>query len=178
KKKKNRVKALERRVSELMGFSHLIALSGQTYSRKIDYEIVSTMAGVAHSAHKMCTDIRLLASFQELEEPFESTQVGSSAMAYKRNPMRSERVCSLARYVGGFAQPIGETHSIQWMERSLDDSAIRRMILPETFLGIDAILDISHNIIDGITVWPKVIDRVLFCFFLKKKNYNKINLNQ
>ena len=152
-----KVKQLNKRVCELMGFKKAIAVSGQTYSRKIDYYIISILSGIAQSAYKMCGDIRLLANLKEVEEPFSKTQIGSSAMAYKRNPMRSERVCSLARYVMGLPECAGNTHANQWFERTLDDSAIRRIILPEGFLAVDVILTMLENISDGLHVWPNVV---------------------
>jgi adenylosuccinate lyase len=152
-----KVKALNKRVCELMGFNKSVAVSGQTYTRKIDYYILSTLSGIAQSAYKMCGDIRLLANLKEVEEPFSKTQIGSSAMAYKRNPMRSERVCSLARYVMGLPDGAANTHANQWFERTLDDSAIRRIILPEGFLAVDVILGLLDNISDGLHVWPEVI---------------------
>ena len=153
----DKVKALNERVCELMGFKRAVAVSGQTYTRKIDYYILSVLSGIAQSAYKMCGDIRLLANLKEVEEPFAKTQIGSSAMAYKRNPMRSERVCSLARYVMGLPDGAGNTHANQWFERTLDDSAIRRIILPEAFLGTDVILSLLDNISDGLHVWPEVV---------------------
>ena len=152
-----KVKALDIRVTELMGFEKVIPVSGQTYTRKIDYNILSVLSGIAQSAYKMCGDIRLLSNLKEIEEPFSKTQIGSSAMAYKRNPMRSERVASLARYVMGLPSMAASTHSNQWFERTLDDSAIRRMYLPEGFLAIDVILNLLSNISDGLHVWPNVI---------------------
>lgn len=152
-----KVKALNKRVCELMGFERAVSVSGQTYTRKIEYYIMSLLSGIAQSAYKMCTDIRLLANLKEVEEPFEKSQIGSSAMAYKRNPMRSERVCSLARYVMGLPDGAANTHANQWFERTLDDSAIRRIILPEGFLAIDVILGLLENIGDGLHVWPEVI---------------------
>jgi adenylosuccinate lyase len=152
-----KVKALNKRVCELMGFKKAIAVSGQTYTRKIDFAILSVLSGIAQSAYKMCGDIRLLANLKEVEEPFAKKQIGSSAMAYKRNPMRSERVCSLARYVMGLPASAANTHANQWFERTLDDSAIRRIILPEGFLATDVILTLLANIGDGLVVWPNVI---------------------
>jgi len=152
-----KVKELNRRVCELMGFQKSIPVSGQTYTRKIDFFILSVLSGIAQSAYKMCGDIRLLANLKEVEEPFAKTQIGSSAMAYKRNPMRSERVCSLARYVMGLPQGAANTHANQWFERTLDDSAIRRVILPEGFLAVDVILNLLENISDGLHVWPEVV---------------------
>lgn len=152
-----KVKALNKRVCELMGFERAIPVSGQTYTRKIDFAVLSVLSGIAQSAYKMCGDIRLLANLKEVEEPFSKTQIGSSAMAYKRNPMRSERVCSLARYVMGLPNGAANTHASQWFERTLDDSAIRRIILPEGFLAADVILNLLANISDGLHVWPNVV---------------------
>jgi adenylosuccinate lyase len=151
------VKALNKRVTELMGFDRVIPVSGQTYTRKIDFNILSALSGIAQSAYKMSGDIRLLSNLKEVEEPFSKTQVGSSAMAYKRNPMRSERVCSLARYVMGLPNSAANTAANQWFERTLDDSAIRRIYLPEGFLAVDVILNLLTNIADGLHVWPNVI---------------------
>jgi len=152
-----KVKALNKRVCELMGFDKSIPVSGQTYTRKIDFAVLSVLSGIAQSAYKMCGDIRLLANLKEVEEPFAKTQIGSSAMAYKRNPMRSERVCSLARYVMGLPNGAANTSANQWFERTLDDSAIRRIILPEGFLATDVILTLLANIADGLHVWPEVV---------------------
>jgi len=152
-----KVKALNKRVCELMGFKKAIPVSGQTYTRKIDFNILSLLSGIAQSAYKMCGDIRLLANLKEVEEPFAKTQIGSSAMAYKRNPMRSERVCSLARYVMGLPNTAANTHANQWFERTLDDSAVRRIVLPEGFLAVDVILNLLANIADGLHVWPNVV---------------------
>lgn len=152
-----KVKALNKRVCELMGFDKSIPVSGQTYTRKIDFTVLSVLSGIAQSANKMCGDIRLLANLKEVEEPFAKTQIGSSAMAYKRNPMRSERCCSLARYVMGLPQGAANTAANQWFERTLDDSAIRRIILPEGFLAVDVILTLLQNIGDGLHVWPEVV---------------------
>eukprot|EP00980_Cylindrotheca_fusiformis_P006704 scaffold1398_cov116-Cylindrotheca_fusiformis.AAC.21 len=152
-----KVKALNKRVCELMNFKKAIPVSGQTYTRKIDFNILSVLSGIAQSAYKMCGDIRLLANLKEVEEPFAKKQIGSSAMAYKRNPMRSERVCSLARYVMSLPNAAANTHANQWFERTLDDSAIRRVILPEGFLACDVILTLLANISDGMVVWPNVV---------------------
>mmetsp|Transcript_61750 Transcript_61750/g.69150 ORF Transcript_61750/g.69150 Transcript_61750/m.69150 type:complete len:502 (-) Transcript_61750:195-1700(-) len=152
-----KVKVLNKRVCELMGFEKSIPVSGQTYSRKIDFNVLSVLSGIAQSAYKMCGDIRLLANLKEVEEPFAKKQVGSSAMAYKRNPMRSERVCSLARYVMGLPNGAANTAANQWFERTLDDSAIRRVTLPEGFLAVDVILTLLSNIADGLHVWPEVV---------------------
>ena len=150
---------LEKRVAESMGFDKVIFLSGQTYTRKIDYFTLSVLSGIAQSASKMATDIRLLASMKEIEEPFGKSQVGSSAMAYKRNPMRSERVTSLARYVMNLPQNAAMTEATQWFERTLDDSANRRLSLPEAFLATDVVLSVLIDISTGLQVWPKVIER-------------------
>ncbi|CAN0230696.1 unnamed protein product [Ectocarpus sp. 6 AP-2014] len=153
----DKVKTLNRRVVELMGFDKWIPVSGQTYSRKIDYQVLTVLSGVAQSAYKMCGDVRLLANLKEVEEPFAKTQIGSSAMAYKRNPMRCERTCSLARYLMGLPAMAAQTHASQWFERTLDDSAIRRMYLPEGFLSADVIVTLLTNIADGMHVWPGVV---------------------
>jgi adenylosuccinate lyase len=139
-------------VCEKMGFSKWQHVSGQTYTRKLDFMVLGALSGLAQSAYKMCGDIRLLASMKEIEEPFGKSQIGSSAMAYKRNPMRSERVCSLARYVISLPQNAAQTHANQWFERTLDDSAIRRIVLPEGFLATDVILTTLINIADGLHV--------------------------
>jgi len=153
------VSTLDRRVTELMGFKRSLPICGQTYTRKIDTMVLNVLAGIASSAHKMATDIRLLMNLKEADEPFAEKQIGSSAMAYKRNPMRSERVCSIARYVMTLPNTAAGTHSTQWFERTLDDSANRRIILPEGFLGTDAILAISTNVASGMRIWPLVIER-------------------
>jgi adenylosuccinate lyase len=155
----DKVKALEQRVTELMGFDRCVPVSGQTYSRKFDYHVLAMLSGIAQSAAKMATDIRLLAHLKEVEEPFGEKQIGSSAMAYKRNPMRSERVCGLARYVITLADNAAHTHATQWMERTLDDSANRRLSLPQAFLGVDVLLSTLANVADGLHVWPQVIRR-------------------
>lgn len=152
-----KVRALDRGIAAAFGFAGTETVTGQTYSRKIDAQIAATLAGIAESASKFATDMRLLQSMKELEEPFEKSQVGSSAMPYKRNPMRSERVCSLARYVTTASQSAFQTASTQWLERTLDDSANRRVIIPELFLAVDAILEICANITSGIVVYEKVI---------------------
>ena len=154
----SKVAELEKRVAGRMGFDKIIDLSGQTYTRKVDYKVLSVLSGIAQSAHKMATDIRLLANLRELEEPFGKKQIGSSAMAYKRNPMRSERVCSLARYLMNLPLNCAQTHSVQWFERTLDDSANRRIVLPEAFLAADVILSLLANIMNGVQIWPKVIE--------------------
>ena len=154
-----KVKLLNEKVCAKMGFTKCIAVSGQTYTRKIDYYILSLLSGIAQSAYKMCGDIRLLANLKEVEEPFAKNQIGSSAMAYKRNPMRSERCCSLSRYVMSLPPSAANTHANQWFERTLDDSAIRRIILPEGFLAVDVVLNLLMNIADGMVVWPKVVEK-------------------
>jgi adenylosuccinate lyase len=153
----DKVLQLNERVTSLMGFSRAIGVSGQTYSRKIDYFTLSTLSGIAQSAYKMAGDIRLLSNLNEMQEPFGKSQIGSSAMAYKRNPMRSERICSLARYVMSLTDNAAHTHANQWFERTLDDSANRRLSLPESFLGIDVIITLCTNVLDGVKVWPLVI---------------------
>ncbi|MFO7822270.1 MAG: lyase family protein, partial [Lentisphaeria bacterium] len=154
-----KVKQLDQRVCELMGFKSCVPVSGQTYTRKIDFEIVSALSGIAQSAAKAANDIRLLAHKREIEEPFGKKQIGSSAMAYKRNPMRSERICAIARYVISLTDNTAQTHATQWFERTLDDSANRRLSLPQAFLGVDVILTTLTNIISGLQVWPQVIAR-------------------
>jgi adenylosuccinate lyase len=154
-----KVKRLEKLIAEKLGFTNVMPVSGQTYSRKQDSRILSTLSAIAQSAYKFSNDMRLLANLKELEEPFEKKQIGSSAMAYKRNPMRSERISSLARYVIVNALNPAITASTQWFERTLDDSANKRIAIPEAFLAIDAILNIYNNIADGIVVYPKIIRR-------------------
>lgn len=155
----DKVKGLDRLVTAKAGFSRSYMVTGQTYSRKVDTDTVARLASFGASAHKICTDIRLLASMKELEEPFEASQIGSSAMAYKRNPMRSERVCGLARHLMGLQAATLATQSVQWMERTLDDSANRRITLAEAFLTADAVLTTLQNITEGLVVYPKVIGR-------------------
>jgi adenylosuccinate lyase len=157
----DKVKRLQQLVARKMGFEETYAVTGQTYTRKIDAQVLDALSGVAQSAHKMATDLRLLASRKELEEPFEAKQIGSSAMAYKRNPMRAERMCSLARYVMSLQASTAQTVATQWMERTLDDSANRRLVLPQAFLGVDAILILYQNITAGLAVYPQVIARHL-----------------
>ena len=130
---------------------------GQTYPRKVDTQVVECLAGVAASCHKAATDIRILAHRKELEEPFEQNQIGSSAMAYKRNPMRCERMCGLARFAMSLTSSASATHATQWMERTLDDSANRRLVLPQAFLAVDAVLTIYRNVASGLVVYPEVI---------------------
>ena len=152
-----KVKALDRKICEKMGYNKVYPVSGQTYSRKLDYQMLSVLSGIAQSAYKFANDIRLLQHLKEIEEPFEKSQIGSSAMAYKRNPMRSERICSLARYVIVDALNPAVTSSTQWFERTLDDSANKRISVAEAFLTIDAILNIYMNVANGLVVYPKVI---------------------
>ncbi|TXT08623.1 hypothetical protein VHUM_02751 [Vanrija humicola] len=154
-----KVKALDKRVTELFGFPYAYPVTGQTYSRKIDADVLAPLASFGASIHKMATDIRLLANLKEVEEPFEKDQIGSSAMAYKRNPMRSERACSLARHLFAIYQNTLMTSSVQWFERTLDDSANRRVTLPEAFLTADILLTTMQNITEGLVVYPKVIRR-------------------
>ena len=156
-----KVKALDQAIAKKMGFEKSIAVSGQTYTRKADFNVISVLCGIAQSAAKFSNDIRLLSHLKEVEEPFESGQIGSSAMAYKRNPMRSERIASLARYVMCDTLNPAITAATQWFERTLDDSANRRIAIPEAFLAIDAILALYNNIISGLTVYPKIIERHL-----------------
>ena len=152
---------LDQKIAEKMGFSSCYPVSGQTYSRKVDSRVLNVLAGIAASAHKFSNDIRLLQHLKEIEEPFEKSQIGSSAMAYKRNPMRSERIASLANYVmSDVINPL-LTASTQWFERTLDDSANKRISIPEGFLAVDGILDLYLNVVDGLVVYPKVIEKRL-----------------
>ena len=148
-------------IAEKMGFKECYPVSGQTYSRKVDTRVANVLAGIAASAHKMSNDIRLLQHLKEVEEPFEKSQIGSSAMAYKRNPMRSERIASLSRYVMVDALNPAITSATQWFERTLDDSANKRLSIPEGFLAVDGILDLCLNVVDGLVVYPKVIEKHL-----------------
>ena len=157
----DKVKELEKMIAEEMGFDAVVPVSGQTYSRKMDYQVCSVLAGIAQSAMKFSNDIRILQSFKEIEEPFEKNQIGSSAMAYKRNPMRSERIASLADYVISDAMNPMLVASTQWFERTLDDSANKRISIPEGFLAVDGILDLYLNIVDGMVVYEKVIHKHL-----------------
>ncbi len=152
---------LDRRISEKMGYTGCFAVSGQTYSRKLDSRILNVLSGIAQSATKFSNDIRLLQHLKEIEEPFEKGQIGSSAMAYKRNPMRSERIASLARYVMVDALNPAITAATQWFERTLDDSANKRISIPEAFLAVDGILSLYLNVVDGLVVYPKVIEQRL-----------------
>ena len=157
----DKVKELEKMIAEEMGFEAVVPVSGQTYSRKMDYQVCSVLAGIAQSAMKFSNDIRILQSFKEIEEPFEKNQIGSSAMAYKRNPMRSERIASLARYVMSDVTNTMFTSATQWFERTLDDSANKRISIPEGFLATDGILDLVLNVVDGLVVYEKVIEKRL-----------------
>ena len=152
-----KVKAVEADVCAQMGFDKVVPVCGQTYSRKVDYNVLSAIAGLAQSAMKMATDLRLLANFKEMEEPFEKNQIGSSAMPYKRNPMRCERICALSRYLMVDVLNPSFTTGTQWFERTLDDSANKRVAMAEGFLAADAILNIMLNVTDGIVVYPKVV---------------------
>ena len=150
---------LDRKIAQKMGFEGCYPVSGQTYSRKVDSRVLSVLAGIAQSAHKFSNDIRLLQHLKEVEEPFEKNQIGSSAMAYKRNPMRSERIASLSNYVMSDVMNPMLVASTQWFERTLDDSANKRLSIPEGFLAIDGILDLYLNVVDGLVVYPKVIEK-------------------
>ena len=156
-----KVRQLEKKVSAEMGFEKVVPVCGQTYSRKMDANVLATLSAIAQSAGKFATDLRLLSHLKELEEPFQDKQIGSSAMPYKRNPMRCERICSLARYVIADAINPAFTAYNQWFERTLDDSANKRISIPEAFLAVDAILQIYLNVTDGLKVYPKVIERRL-----------------
>lgn len=154
-----KVKALEAKIAAEMGFDGVVSVSGQTYSRKMDYGVLSTLSGIAQSASKFATDMRLLCHLKEVEEPFEQSQIGSSAMPYKRNPMRCERICALSRYVMADAVNPAVTAASQWFERTLDDSANKRLSVPEAFLAVDAILNIYANVASGLVVHEKVIEK-------------------
>ena len=156
-----KVKQLEAIIAKKMGFSGVYPVSGQTYSRKIDFQVLSVLSGIAQSAHKFSNDIRLLSHLKEVDEPFEDKQIGSSAMAYKRNPMRSERIAALSRHIIANAQNPAQTAAGQWFERTLDDSANRRLAIPEGFLGTDAVLSLVVNIVSGMTVYPKMMEKHL-----------------
>lgn len=156
-----KVRRLESIVAKKMGFDASYAVTGQTYSRKIDSQIVDVLSGIAQSGHKAASDLRILASRKEIEEPFEKEQIGSSAMAYKRNPMRAERMCALGRFVISLQSSPAMTMSTQWMERTLDDSANRRLVLPQAFLAIDALLILYQNVAEGLVVYPQVIAKNL-----------------
>ena len=154
-----KIKAVEAEIAAALGFSRVVPVSGQTYSRKMDYQVASVLSGIAQTASKFAYDLRLLASFKEMEEPFEKQQIGSSAMPYKRNPMRCERIDALARYVMTDALNPALTTSCQFFERTLDDSANKRIAMAEAFLGVDAILNIMMNVCDGLVVYPEVVRR-------------------
>ena len=156
-----KVKELDKKIAHKMGFEATYAVSGQTYSRKVDYLVLSVLCSIAQSATKFSNDIRLLSHLKEVDEPFESKQIGSSAMAYKRNPMRSERIASLSRYVISDTMNPAITAATQWFERTLDDSANRRISIPEAFLAVDAILNLYINVIGGLKVYPKIIEKHL-----------------
>lgn len=156
-----KVKKIDGMIAEKMGYKDYFKVSGQTYSRKLDYQVLSVLSSIAQSAYKFSNDIRLLQHLKEIEEPFEKSQIGSSAMAYKRNPMRSERIGSLARYVIADTTNPAITASTQWFERTLDDSANKRISVPEAFLSVDAILILYRNVVDGLVVYPKVIEQRL-----------------
>ncbi len=156
-----RIKRLDKMIAEKMGYAGCYPVSGQTYSRKVDTRVLNILAGIAASAHKFSNDIRLLQHLKEIEEPFEKNQIGSSAMAYKRNPMRSERIASLSNYVMADAMNPAITSATQWFERTLDDSANKRISIPEAFLAVDGILDLYLNVVDGLVVYPKVIEKRL-----------------
>jgi adenylosuccinate lyase len=156
-----KVRRLEQLICEKMGLAQSYPVTGQTYPRKIDSQVLAVLSGIAQSAHKMATDLRLLQHRKEVEEPFEKEQIGSSAMAYKRNPMRSERMCSLARFVMSLESSPAMTAATQWLERTLDDSANRRLVIPQSFLAIDAVLILYRNIADGLVVYPRVLARNL-----------------
>jgi adenylosuccinate lyase len=156
-----KVQKLEELVAQKMGFDSTYAVTGQTYPRKVDAQVVDVLAGIAASAHKAATDLRILAHRKEIEEPFEKQQIGSSAMAYKRNPMRCERICGLARFVMSLQTSPPATHATQWMERTLDDSANRRLVLPQAFLATDAVLLLYRNVAEGLVVYPEVIAKNL-----------------
>jgi adenylosuccinate lyase len=155
----DKVRRLDLLVARKMGFDAVYPVTGQTYSRKVDSQVLDALSGVGQSAHKFGTDLRLLAHRQEVEEPFEAEQVGSSAMPYKRNPMRAERMCGLARFVGTLAVSAAQTAATQWLERTLDDSVNRRLTLPQAFLGTDGVLRLALNIVSGLVVNPDVIER-------------------
>ncbi len=156
-----KVKQLDQKIAEKMGFAGCYEVSGQTYSRKVDTRVLNVLGGIAASAHKFSNDIRLLQHLKEIEEPFEKNQIGSSAMAYKRNPMRSERIASLSRYVMVDCMNPAITSATQWFERTLDDSANKRLSIPEAFLAVDGILTLYLNVVDGLVVYPKVIEKHL-----------------
>ena len=154
-----KVKALDQLIAEKMGLPRVFPVSGQTYPRKVDSRVLNVLSGIAQSAYKFAQDLRILQHMREIEEPFEKNQIGSSAMAYKRNPMRSERICALSRHIITLTQDTAMTACTQWFERTLDDSANRRLSLPEAFLAADAVLELYANIAGGLVVYPKMIER-------------------
>ena len=154
-----KIKKLDQIIASSMGFDKVVPVSGQTYSRKVDAQVLNTLGGIAQSASKFANDLRILQNFKEMEEPFEAHQIGSSAMPYKRNPMRSERICALARYVMVDTLNPAFTAATQWFERTLDDSANKRISVAEGFLAVDSILNIMINVCDGLVVYPKVIEQ-------------------
>lgn len=156
-----RVRDLEHRVALKMGFKAIYAVTGQTYTRKVDAQVLDVLSGIAQTAHKAATDLRLLISRKEIDEPYVKDQIGSSAMAYKRNPMRCERICALARFVTSLQGSAAQTMAVQWMERTLDDSANRRLVIPQAFLSIDAVLLIYQTVASGMHVYPQVVTRNL-----------------
>jgi adenylosuccinate lyase len=156
-----KVRRLDELICRKIGFDAAYPVTGQTYPRKIDAQVLAALSGVGQSAHKMATDLRLLAHRKEVEEPFETQQIGSSAMPYKRNPMRSERICSLARFVMNLEANAAQTAAVQWFERTLDDSANRRLTLPQAFLAADAVLILCQNVTAGLVVYPQVIAAAL-----------------
>ncbi|MCA9126715.1 MAG: adenylosuccinate lyase [Planctomycetales bacterium] len=156
-----KVRQLEARIAQRLEFPASYAVTGQTYPRKVDAMVLDSLSGVAQSVHKIATDLRLLSSWKELEEPFEAEQIGSSAMAYKRNPMRSERMCSLARFVMSLQSSAAQTAAVQWMERTLDDSANRRLVIPQAFLAVDACLVLLQNVSSAMVVYPKQVEKRL-----------------
>lgn len=152
-----KVRELERRIAAAFGFAECMPVAGQTYTRKVDAQILDALSGVGQSAHKFASDLRLLAHRKEVEEPFEEEQIGSSAMAYKRNPMRSERICALSRFLMNLSSNAAQTAAVQWLERTLDDSANRRLAIPQAFLAADAVLNLVANVTAGLVVYPKTI---------------------
>lgn len=156
-----KVRQLEQSISDRLGFAETYAVTGQTYPRKVDAQVMDVLSGIAASIHKIATDIRILAHRKELEEPFEKEQIGSSAMAYKRNPMRSERMCGIARFVMSLQSSPAATAAVQWFERTLDDSANRRLVIPQAFLAIDACLILLQNVVDGLVVYEKTVQKNL-----------------
>lgn len=172
-----KVKALDIMVANKAGFGKIYPVTGQTYSRLVDAEVLMSLSLLGAAVHKICTDIRLLANRKEIEEPFESTQIGSSAMPYKRNPMRSERCCSLARHLMALMNNALSTASTQWLERTLDDSANRRISIPEAFLTADIVLNTLQNISEGLVVYPAVINKHIREVIYTKYNYYKFYNN-